>query len=336
MYYDDSTETSISGRRAEQICPAARRAVPVVSASRQEYSYSQMARDMKILSERYRGKICRRTVGMSEDGRAIYAMILGTPGVSCKLLVTGAIHGREYMTSLLCMRQMEYYLEHFHSRLEDIDVGDLLQRVSIHYVPMVDPDGVLISQSGYGAIRKTSLRGRLDQIGQGPPSLWKANARGVDLNRNLPVGFQISGRPGPEGYSGPEASSESETKVLIRYLDELEEDGRMLGVINYHAAGSVIFGDHPGSGSVAERTAQMYDLARGLTGYDGALEDHTGMAGRGNLREYLLYRRSIPCITIEIGQGSCPVPIREFGDIWKRNRMLVLREADLLYRQADP
>ncbi len=46
-------------------------------------------------------------------------------------------------------------------------------------------------------------------------------------------------------------------------------------------------------------------------------------------REYLLYKRGIPGITIEIGSSETPLVLSEFERAWIRNRKLVFLEAAL-------
>lgn len=91
-------------------------------------------------------------------------------------------------------------------------VSATLNKVAIHYVPSCNPDGTAISQKGFNAIRNKSLRNGLRRMG-GSSSKWKANARGVDLNRNWKVAFK---RPvkGSSGYRGPKAASEKKYRHL--------------------------------------------------------------------------------------------------------------------------
>ena len=54
---------------------------------------------------------------------------------------------------------------------------------------MVNPDGVTISQYGPKKIRNAKLRSNLYKIADGVDfKIWKANARGIDINRNYAEG----------------------------------------------------------------------------------------------------------------------------------------------------
>ena len=58
----------------------------------------------------------------------------------------------------------------------------------------VNPDGVTISQYGPKKIRNATLRKNLYKIANGFSfKEWKANARGVDINRNYAEGFNREG-----------------------------------------------------------------------------------------------------------------------------------------------
>ena len=75
-------------------------------------------------------------------------------------------------------------------------------------------------------------------------SSWKANARGVDLNRNYKYNYhaKYGGRRGGSGYSGPYAESEPETKAVVKLINTLKNNTKLKGTVNYHAMGSIAFG----------------------------------------------------------------------------------------------
>lgn len=306
------------------------RNVKIVATSHQKYSYSEMAADIRLLEKNYHGLVHCKAVGKSEDGRKIYDVVLGNPDAPKTMLVISTLHAREYMASLLCMNQIEYYLQNNQKKIDGRSVKNTLDKIAIHYIPMANPDGVTISQSGIKKIRSASLRKKLYRMRRGSTARWKANARGVDLNRNFPYLFIKSGRRGSEGYTGPHAASESEIKALVKLMDQLKMETDLKGVVNYHAMGSIVFGDCRRSGSLAGGTGRMYRMARRTTGYRSAAGYRGSTSlGRGCCREYIMYGLFVPSITLEIGKRPCPGSIREFPSIWHRNRKLVLREARL-------
>lgn len=52
---------------------------------------------------------------MSWDGSAIYEVILGNPQAQNHIIVQTAMHGREYITMLVAMRQLEYYASNWYT-----------------------------------------------------------------------------------------------------------------------------------------------------------------------------------------------------------------------------
>lgn len=302
----------------------------IVSSNHQKYSYSEMSSDIKKLAKNYYGMVQYQVIGKSQDSRNIYDVILGNPDAKKTILVVSTLHAREYMASLLCMNQIEYYLQNYEKKIDGKSVKKTLDQIAIHIIPMANPDGVSISQYGISRIRSASLRKTLRKISRGNVKRWKANARGVDLNRNYPYLFQKSGRRGSEGYTGPYAASESETRAVLKLVDQLQQGTKLIGVVNYHATGSIVFGDCRKSGLLRRKTTKMYYLARKTTGYRSAA-GYRGSTklGRGCLREYLMYGRAVPSITLEIGRFSCPLSMREYPSIWRKNKRLILREARL-------
>lgn len=298
----------------------------IVAADHQKYSYSEMVSDIVQLSRKYPGIIHYSVIGKSEDGRNLYEVTVGNRRASRSLLVVSTLHAREYMASLLCMSQMEYYARNYREVIGTRKVSDVLNRICIHYIPMANPDGVTISQGGISGIHSKKLRKRLKKISKGEnTTVWKANAKGVDLNRNFPYQFQIQGKAGSQGYSGANPLNTKESAAINRRIHALK-GSQLKAVIHYHAMGSVIYGSsqHAGSVSAATGTQRMYQTAREITGYTSA-----GNGRSGGLREYIMCTLQLPSITLEIGRHTCPGPVSEFPAIWKANADLVLWEAAL-------
>ena len=301
----------------------------VVSTSHQKYSYGEYKKDLKQLQNKY-PEYCQVNVnGQSADDRDLYEVILGNPEAKKHLVVIANLHAREYMTTQLCMKQIEYYLGQYNKKISGKKVSDVLDKVAIHYVPSCNPDGTAISQYGFNAIRNKSLRAQLKRM-PGSSRTWKANARGVDLNRNWDVAFRKSGTRGSAGFRGTKAASEPEIKALVKMIDQIQEQGKIVGVVSYHSTGSIIYGKcaSQATSQVRKQTTRMYKMAQSLTGYRLMPTESLKIAG-GCSREYFLYKKKIPCITLEIGRNACPLGIGEFSSIWRKNKNVVIKEAML-------
>lgn len=321
----------------------------IVSAIHKKYSYESMEKDIFALKEKYPNYFHYQVIGKSEDSRELYEATLGNANADRNILVIAAIHGREYMTTLLCMKQIEYYLSLLQVSDKNSAIKRLFENMAIRYIPMANPDGVAISQFGIKCIQKKEIYQDIEMIEKINTNRWKANAKGVDLNRNFPYHFYVTGTKGGEGYSGEEAVSENESKAILNQITYLEKEKGLQAVIHYHAMGSEIFGSCQGKSAISKRTVRMFHLAKKITGYPSAARKKVSIfqldkekesieqvakenpySDNGNLREYLLYQRGLPSITIEIGHFRCPGPVFEFPFIWKRNKDLILQEAYLL------
>ena len=112
-------------------------------------------------------KAKKRVIGKSLFGRNIYAIKIGD-GLPVGI-AQYAIHGREYITAKLAFAHYRFGL----------------QKGSCWLIPLANPDGALLSQTGINSAPK-SERERLRKINKSDDfSLWKANGRGVDLNVNF-------------------------------------------------------------------------------------------------------------------------------------------------------
>lgn len=302
----------------------------IVSSNHQKYSYTEMADDIVRLSRKYPGVVRYQVFGKSEDGRNLYEVMVGNRNASRSILVVSTLHAREYMASLLCMNQIEYYARNYREDLGSDKVNGILSKVCIHYIPMANPDGVTISQQGISGIHSKKLHKKLKKISKGiNTTRWKANARGVDLNDNFPYQFQVKGEAGSQGYSGIRAANSKEAAAIVRRIKALKSYN-LKAVVNYHAMGSVIYGSSNGARTVsaAAATERMYQTAREITGYASAGGGGNSGSG-GGLREYVMCDLGLPSITLEIGRHPCPGTISEFPRIWRENANLALQEAAL-------
>ena len=302
----------------------------IVSYDHQKYNYAELKEDVAALVKRYKKNCRAEVIGTTPDNRDMIAVTIGNKKAKKHLVVLGNIHAREYMTTVLCMRQIEITLDNLSEKIGGKRISQILNQVAIHYIPSCDPDGTAISQYGHSGIRDSKLRANLKKMNMNSyTTLWKANGRGVDLNRNWNYGFYVRGKRGWQGFSGTKAFSEPETRAIRDYIKGLKKNGTVCGIISYHATGSLLYGKclSKAKASVRKNTKRMSDLAQRRTGYK--IMPQSSSTGGGYSREYYLYKANIPFITLEIGYAACPLPASEFLSIWLKNYDLVLQEAIL-------
>ena len=304
---------------------------PIVSVV-EKYSYDRMVSDLNKLKERYgsTGRLHINELNTTFDGRKMYEVILGNPDAPKHVLIHAGIHAREYMTPLLVMKQLEYGLAFYdQGNYEGVPLSTLLQQVAVHFVPMVNPDGISISQFGIEGIRSEELRQQIRQcydndLAQGRTSsafdryliYWKANGRGVDLNQNFPANWHLAGgcpNPSYASYKGTQPLSEPESWALAN----LAASRKWSATVSYHSMGNIIYWDYQGN-RVTEQSRELTSLIQASTGYRPA-----GSSGNGGFKDWTQIKDDpIPGVTIETGSVACPLPVSQYVDIWSRNKMV--------------
>ena len=307
---------------------------PIVQVSTLSYSYDQMMEDLDALKERYPEMMELNSRAVTADGREVMEVMLGSPEAGHHILIQASIHGREYMNTVLAMNQIEDYLRGYYEKnYNGIMWSDLYQNVCIHVLPMSNPDGVMISQQGVDAIRNEGLKQNLlqcyerdlsDGTFSGDQSLyfqqWKANAKGVDLNRNFDEGWDsYIGRPMPssERYKGDSAVSEEETRAILGVYKDFELDC----CISYHSFGNLIYWNYGSQGEIYEADRRLAECVGAVTSYElhSTVQDSTDSAG---CSDYFVLEAGIPAVTIENGGQNCPLPIEEYQPMYVRNQNL--------------
>lgn len=307
----------------------------IVDTSKSKYTYSEMKTDLELLRKKYGDCLTVKVAGKSYDNRNIYEVILGNPKARKKIFVQSSIHGREYMTALLTMKQIELYCKNYYTGMYNQKYySELFDEVAFHIVPMANPDGVTISQKGAKGIRNKELRKKLEKMckkyGYGKTSYytyWKANARGVDLNRNFDAYWDLlkdgAKKPQAYNYKGPAKESEKETKVLVKLVNEINP----LCTISYHATGSILYWNFGQKGTLKNKSVKLVNMVKSMTSYSKVL-DFSKYRSTG-FSDWVSIKKGLPAVTIEIGKSSCPLSIKEFADIWGENKMLYAKLADM-------
>lgn len=290
----------------------------IVNIYDKKYSYSDLSRDIKKMARFYQDVMKLSVAGITADNNKIYCIRLGSENAKKKVLIQSAMHAREWLNSQLVMKMTERCCKSYYSgKYGGVPYRQLFNKVCFYIVPMLNPDGVSISQYGLAGIKSASLRKFARRIGKGRYSRWKANARGVDLNRNFATGFKKGNsrgtRRGPEGYSGPYACSEKETKALLKLVNKTRPDA----VINYHEAGRVIY---------YTRDSSLKNLIRQKTGYQPVRESISG--ANGSFGDFLT-KKGITWCTPETCTGTAPVSHTQFYYEWGKHRDMIQAVAKL-------
>ncbi len=284
----------------------------VVSKNDTVYDYEDMVRDLNKLQEKYPSRARLMSIGTTYDKRQIWAIRIGKSSAKKKLVIDAAIHAREWKNTQVMMRQTEEILRDYP------DFRNRFQKTCVYIIPMDNPDGVSISQYGFKAIRNKKLQKLCKKIGK--PKVWKANARGVDLNDNFAAGFSKKRgkkKPSYMGYPGKKAESERESRALVRFIEDVEPDA----VLNVHSMGNVIYWDFNVDGDLYTKQEQLAAKVNSFNEYQLMPKGGSTNAA-GGFADWLVYDKGITSITIETGSVYCPLPHSQFKSIYSKNNKM--------------
>ena len=264
-------------------------------------------------------------------GRTVRTLVLGEG--PRQVLFSAAHHANEWITATVLLKFAEELAEAMATggKIWGVNAANIRRQVTVHLVPMVNPDGVDLVT---GAIEPgTAQYDRAQAFAQNYPSIpfpegWKANLNGVDLNLQYPAGWlqareikfsQGFNRPGPRDYVGRAPLSQKEARALADYTERI--DPRL--VLAYHTQGQVIywqFEDYKVAG--AEELAE--EFAR-VSGYK--MEETPYASSFAGYKDWFikLFRR--PGFTIEVGQGENPLPLQQFDQIYRENLGILVTAA---------
>ncbi len=286
------------------------------------YSYAAMQQDIQALRARYPDQISVSSIGTSVEGRDLPVLIVGDSDARFHILIHAGIHGRENMNCNLVMMQIEYMLANPSTVYDGQTFEQWMSDVSFHIIPMVNPDGIAISQTKSGSEDILAIC-TLNLVGSSELSTylshWKANAHGVDLNLQFPSGWdekESASLPAGVEYKGEAPFSEPEALALKAYTESRSFDI----TISYHSTGSVLYINFPLATDAANaKCLSLGQTVSNLTGY--TIRDTPITEGAG-YKDWVLSEHCIPSLTIETGTTSCPLPLSQFAGIWTKNKYL--------------
>lgn len=296
----------------------------IVNIDDKLYSYIDMKKDLQSLSIYYPDYLTIKSIGTTSDNRNIYCAILGNPDAKKHIILQGSMHAREYINSQLLMAQLEYYLSVYESgSYNNVSYQQLFDEVCVHIMPMTNPDGVTLSQYGLSGINDKALVADLKKMQRSKYySRWKANAKGVDLNRNFPYRWSENSsvkKRGSMNYPGASSQTEKETKAIMAYTKSISG---LRAALSYHSMGNVIYWDYGQKGKLRKQCKQLVDLVKQKTGYSLITLSSKNIS-YGGYSDWVVGDLGIPAITIETGVVYAPVSHNQFKTIWKQNKEVI-------------
>lgn len=282
------------------------------------------------LTERY--PFCRsELLTTTAYGRPVRTLVIGNG--PRKVLYTAAHHANEWITTPVILKFVEQLAQAIEEdgTLFGVSGRELAEIATIYTVPMVNPDGVDLVT---GVIRPGELAyetavGLARNYPTIPfPDGWKANLLGTDLNLNYPAGWlqareikfsQGFVSPAPRDFVGRAPLNQRESRALAGYTEVIDP----ALVLAYHSQGKVIYWQFenvfvPGAEALAQSLSQV-------SGY--ALEDTPYVSAFAGYKDWFIKVFRRPGFTIEVGEGTNPLPLSQFEEIYRDNLGILVTAA---------
>lgn len=267
------------------------------------------------------------SIGTSVLGTQIPYMKLGSGAK--KVFYSGSIHANEWLTAPILLKFAEDVAEAYRVErpLNGVNVGRLLQRVTLYLVPMVNPDGVDLVNN---AITEANVLRSTEQIAANYPEItypsgWKANINGVDLNLQFPAEWKQAKRiktaqgyvsPAPRDFVGEGPLTEPESLAIYNFT--LKQNFDL--ILAYHSQGEVIYWKFLDYEPPRSREIALYFGA--VSGY--SVEETPETSGYAGYKDWFIQNYNRPGYTIEVGIGENPLPVEQFPKIYADNIGILL------------
>ncbi|MDO3411269.1 M14 family zinc carboxypeptidase [Saccharibacillus sp. CPCC 101409] len=294
--------------------------------SSEVYTYGVLTRDIRELAERYPELIEYQSIGKTPYGREIWAVGLG--GGEAAVFFNGSHHAREWLTTTLNMTMIEQYAMAYTAggTFEGYNVRDLLGKTKIWFVPMVNPDGVALQQAGLQSF-PVSAHKALIAMNDGSDNFkrWKANAQGIDLNRQYDTNWAnlVNNYYNPHwmGHKGTAPVTTLENKALVAFTYEIDPEI----AVSYHSAGRILYWNFRTPAVNYARDKRLADIFTSLTGYSQVSPSFNANGG-GGYTDWFIQQFGRPAFTPEIGikNGETSLPLSAFTEEWRRNKKIGL------------
>ena len=264
-------------------------------------------------------------------GRPVLALKIGQG--ERQVLFTAAHHANEWITATVLLKFAEELARAIQENgtVYGVPARTIDRNVTIHLVPMVNPDGVDLVT---GAIEENAQQyDSARRIAENFPAIpfpdgWKANLLGVDLNLQYPAGWLLAReikfsqgftRPAPRDFVGRAPLTQREAIALAQYTEDVDP----ALVLAYHTQGKVIYWQYkdyevPGAQALAEEFARV-------SGY--ALEETPENSAYAGYKDWFIRYFRRPGFTIEVGSGTNPLPLEQFEEIYRDNLGILVTAA---------
>ncbi|NRD80749.1 LysM peptidoglycan-binding domain-containing protein [Bacillus sp. BRMEA1] len=282
-----------------------------LTAGKAPYDYQTLTRVIESMQRIY-PFISVTTIGKSVLGKPIQEIRIGN-GMK-KVHMNASFHANEWITTMVLMSLLNKYLLCLtnDSSMCGQDVNKLYEQVELSIVPMVNPDGVDLVLNGPPSEKRLEMM----ELNEGSDEFihWKANIRGIDLNRQFPANWDSCRNNSPvqspcaRDFPGAAPLSEPEAAAM----SELVYKNAFDYVLAFHTQGEEFYWGYEGFEPL-ESEQMAVDFER-KSGYKAIryVNSHAGF------KDWFIQEFKRPGFTIELGRGINPLPLSQFQQILQR------------------
>ncbi|KZO00063.1 M14 family metallopeptidase [Bacillus badius] len=287
-----------------------------IVSGKKRYDFQQMRKDMHQLLAIY-PFMRQREAGRSVLGLPLYDIRIGRG--ERKVQINAAFHANEWITTPVLMKFLNEYLLSLtnYPVMRGVQTLPLYMNTQLSAVPMVDPDGVNLVLNGPPPEREKEVvainKGSYDFSG------WKANIRGVDLNKQFPANWEFESTrkptlPSSRDFPGYAPLSEPETRAMA----DLVRKERFERLLALHTQGKEFYWGYEGlEPPDSEKLAQQFSR---VSGYKAVryVDSHSGY------KDWFIQEFRKPGFTIELGEGQNPLPLSQFDEMYEAASKLLI------------
>jgi len=279
------------------------------------------------LAERYATLATAKRLGSSVDGWPIRGLRISNGG-KINIVLNGGQHAREWIAVMVPLCIADKLLR---GEKSDPRVRKILDDVTFHIVPLVNPDGYLHSWNS--------------------DRYWRKNRRGghgVDLNRNYSVAWGQRGSSGSkrsQTYRGESAFSEPESRAMR----DLFDSETMHAHIDFHSYSQLILypwaykrdapADRDKFAAIADRMSSAMFAAHGKQ-YKIRSGAELQYGAAGTLTDWTYGEKNAISFVVELRPqargGGFVLPPEEIVPTCEENYAAVLELADWMIRDSQP
>lgn len=286
-----------------------KRVISPIVEGKVAYDFALLTEHINQLKEVY-PFIRIQTIGTSVLGKPIQEIRLGRGNK--KVHFNAAFHANEWITTPILMSMLNTFLLSLTNSvpIRGLYTLPLYEQVNLSIVPMVNPDGVDLVING----PTEQLREQVIEMNQGSTdfSRWKANIRGVDLNKQFPANWEIEKErnvkvPNFRDFPGENPLTEPESVAMANLARENLFDR----LIALHTQGKEIYWGYEGF-EPPESQFLANEFQR-VSGYQAIqyIDSHAGF------KDWYIQEFRKPGFTVELGMGVNPLPLTQFDEIYE-------------------